>query len=70
MPEVKLSGPSMEERINNRLRNSGVGRGTQPDKTIQRGDSPNRTFSNLHHSSGVSTPPNNRGRERDDGWRK
>jgi hypothetical protein len=70
VPEVKLKGPSMEERIADRLKNSGVGMGTQPDKTIQKGDSPNRLFHNAHHSGGHSTPSNNRGRDGGDGWRK
>jgi hypothetical protein len=70
MPQVKLTGPSMEDRIDARLQNSGIGRGTMPDKSITKGSGPTRTHTNLHHSSGVSTPPNNRGRARDDGWRR
>jgi hypothetical protein len=70
MPEVKIKGPSMEERIANRLRNSGVGMGTQPDKTIQKGDSPNRLFHNAHHSGGHSTPTNAQHDRNDGDWRK
>ena len=73
MPQIKTSPDdpaSMAERINKRLANSGRGAGTNPDVTVQTGDSARRTFSNLHHSSGVSTPPNNRGRDPGEGWKR
>jgi hypothetical protein len=70
MPEVKLTGPSMEQRINNRLRNSGTGSGTIPDKTVQTGNSARRTFTSLHHAAGHLSPSNAEN-DRDGGdWRK
>jgi hypothetical protein len=48
--EVKYHGPSPQERIANRLKNSGEG--ANPDYTVKQGDSPNRTISNVHHSAG------------------
>ena len=52
MVETKLSGPSMEQRIQNRLRNSGEGAGTTPDVTVKTGNSPLRTFHNIHNAAG------------------
>jgi hypothetical protein len=46
--EIKLNGPSMEQRIANRLKNSGEG--AKPDVSVQKGDSPQRTHTNIHHS--------------------
>jgi hypothetical protein len=48
--KLHLRGPSMEQRIANRLRNSGAG--ATPDSTTQTGNSPTRTITNLHHSPG------------------
>jgi hypothetical protein len=49
MPDnIKLTGPSMEERIANRLKNSGDG--AKPDVSVKKGDSPSRTFTNIHHN--------------------
>jgi len=59
MAEIKTSPDhpaSMAERINNRLRNSGEG--ANPDLTVTRGSSPNRTHTNLHHSARHLTPSN------------
>ena len=39
---------SMEARITNRLRNSGDT--AHADVVVQKGSSPNRTFTNIHHS--------------------
>ena len=55
MAEVKYNqshhaGATPEARIANRLRNSGVGSGTNPDTIVQNGNSPNRTFTNIHNS--------------------
>jgi hypothetical protein len=47
MPNVKLSGPSMQERIANRLKNSGGG---DADLIVQKGTGPSRTVTNIHHS--------------------
>ena len=54
--EIKISGPSMEERIAARLKNSGAG--ANPDVTVQKGNSPQRTFHNIHHSAGQGGSPN------------
>lgn len=53
MPDIHLKGPPMQDRINARLQNSGTGRGTTPDQTIQTGNSARRTYTNLHHSAGA-----------------
>jgi hypothetical protein len=60
MTEVKLRSDqpqSTAERIAKRLRNSGVGSGTQPDVTVQTGNSARRTFHNVHHSAGHQPLP-------------
>jgi len=49
--EIKLNGPSMEQRIASRLRNSGSG--AKPDVTTQQGEGPTRVHHNLHHSGSV-----------------
>ena len=49
--EIKLNGPSMEQRIANCQKNSGAG--ANPDVTVQKGDLPVRTFHNIHHSGSV-----------------
>jgi len=46
--EVKLTGPSMEQRIANRLKNSGDAK--HADVVVQKGDSPERAITNIHHS--------------------
>jgi hypothetical protein len=59
MAEIKLRGDqpqTMAERVNRRLRNSGVGMGTTPDLTVQTGNSARRTFHNLHHTAGHAAP--------------
>jgi hypothetical protein len=48
VPDIKLTGPSMEERIANRLKNSGEG--ATPDVSVQKGEGPLRTHTNIHHS--------------------
>jgi hypothetical protein len=51
MPEIRTSRDhpaSMAERVNKRLRNSG---GDHADVTVQRGNSPNRTFTNIHYAA-------------------
>ncbi len=45
--EVKYRGPSPEERIAARLRNSGDAR--HADVVAQHGEGPTRTFTNVHH---------------------
>jgi hypothetical protein len=59
MAEIKLRSDqpqSMAERVNRRLRNSGVGMGTTPDVTVQTGNSARRTFHNIHHTAGHASP--------------
>jgi hypothetical protein len=51
MVEVKLSGKPLAQRVQDRTKNSGEGAGTNPDVTVQTGNSPNRTFTNIHHTT-------------------
>jgi hypothetical protein len=60
MVETKLSGPSMAERIANRMRNSGQGSGTNPSQTVSKGEGPTRVHHNLHFSATQSRPMNKR----------
>ena len=53
MPDIKLTGKPMDQRISDRLRNSGEGKDVRPDVTVQKGNSPLRTFTNIHHSASV-----------------
>jgi hypothetical protein len=46
---------SMAERVSNRLRNSGAG--AMPNVTVQKGEGPTRTHTNIHHA-GHYTQPN------------
>jgi hypothetical protein len=49
--EIKTSGDhpaSMAERVAKRLRNSGAG--ANPDVTVQKGEGPTRTHTNIHHA--------------------
>jgi hypothetical protein len=49
MPEIKYMGKSPQERINDRLKNSG---GDLPaDIRTKHGEGPTRTFTNIHHSA-------------------
>ena len=67
MAEVKISGPSMQERIANRLKNSGEG--AMPDQTASHGTEPTRTHTNLHHSANLT--PSNAQHDRGQGdWSK
>jgi hypothetical protein len=54
MPDIKLNPAhgSTEKRINDRLKPSGVGRGTQPDHMVTHGTGPQRTVTAIHHSAG------------------
>jgi hypothetical protein len=56
MAEVKITGPSMQERIDNRLKNSGEG--ANPDVTATHGTGPTRAHTNIHHSARHLTPSN------------
>ena len=47
MGEIRLTGPSMEQRIASRLRNSG---GNDADVSVTHGSGPTRTITNIHHS--------------------
>ena len=46
--EVKLTGPSMEQRIANRLKNSGDVK--HADHSVVHGTGPTRAATNIHHS--------------------
>jgi hypothetical protein len=64
MVDVKLNGPGMEQRIANRLRNSG---GNDADITTTHGTGPTRTHTNIDnspvraHGSGGPAKPDGRG---------
>jgi len=45
---------SMADRVTKRLRNSGDVK--HADVTVQKGSSPNRTFTNIHHSANHVSP--------------
>jgi hypothetical protein len=49
MPNIKLTGKPMQERISDRLKSSGAG--AKPDQMIKKGDGPTRTITHLHHSA-------------------
>jgi hypothetical protein len=61
MADVKLTSDKgyMAKRINDRLRNSGEG--AKPDVTVQKGNSPLRTFTNIHHSASNETKEQKKG---------
>jgi hypothetical protein len=64
MPEIKLTGPSMEQRLADRLKNSG---GDLPaDVRAKHGEGARRTFHNVHHSGTQGGAGNRLGRD-DDG---
>jgi len=48
--EVKHSGKTMEQRIADRLKNSGDPRA---DVHVQKGEGPTRTHTNIHHAGQV-----------------
>lgn len=52
MAEIKLTGPSMEQRIANRLRDSGGGHG---DVVTKQGEGPTRVIHHVHHSGSAKT---------------
>jgi hypothetical protein len=60
--EIKLSGPSMAERIQKRLLNSGAG--AKPDITNKTGDGPTRVHHNIHNSASNCGSGKNSGGER------
>jgi hypothetical protein len=49
MVEVRQSGKSIAERLNDRLRNSGDA--SHADVTHKAGDGVRRVFTNIHHSA-------------------
>jgi hypothetical protein len=54
------AGGTPEARIASRLANSGSGKGANPitpDVIVQKGNSPQRTFTNLHVNSHNKTSP-------------
>jgi hypothetical protein len=55
MVETKLTGPSMQERLNRRMRNSGDG--TMPDTHAQHGTGPTRVHHNVHNTWNAQTGP-------------
>ncbi len=65
MADIKLNGPSMEQRIANRLRSSGEGSGA--DITTRHGDGPTRTVTHIHHSARHVAPSKAGAMDRDRG---
>jgi hypothetical protein len=65
MVETKLSGPSMAERIANRMKNSGEG--ANPDISVTKGTGPTRTHHNIHRGATQSAPMNKRTEHDGDG---
>jgi hypothetical protein len=61
--DIKLTSGegSMQQRIEKRQRNSGVGKDVRPDFTVKQGNSPLRTFHNVHHGSTTHGASNNQG---------
>jgi hypothetical protein len=61
MADVKLTSGEgdMKARIDKRLRNSGEG--ARPDVTVKQGNSPLRTFTNIHHSATNETKEQKKG---------
>ena len=51
MPEIKHSGKSMEQRVADRLKNSGAG--ANPDHSVVHGTGPTRTHTNIHSSGSL-----------------
>jgi hypothetical protein len=49
MPDIKLTGKPMDQRISDRLKSSGEG--AKPDLMVRKGDGPTRTITHLHHGS-------------------
>jgi hypothetical protein len=49
--KIKLTGPSMEQRVADRLRNSGFG--ANPNQTTVHGTGPTRTHTNIFHGGHV-----------------
>jgi hypothetical protein len=52
MVEVKHSGKSMDQRIADRLKNSGDAQ--HADHVVKKGESPERTITNIHHTRNQS----------------
>lgn len=65
MPEVKLTGKPLAQRITDRLRPSGEG--TNPSVVVQKGDGPTRTITHVHHAAGHLSPNNTS--PRGDNWK-
>jgi hypothetical protein len=65
MPEIKLTGPSMEQRIAARLRNSGEG--ANPNVHTVHGTGPTRTHTNIHNAAKQNAPRLPDDQQRDNG---
>jgi hypothetical protein len=59
MVEVKLTGKSMEQRIADRLKNSGDAQ--HADVVVQKGDGPTRCYTNIHNTRDTDYGPPNKG---------
>jgi hypothetical protein len=67
MGEIKLTGPTMEQRIRDRLRPSGAGLGAERCTTV--GSGPNRTITHVH-DGGSAHGANRQGRNEDEGGKR
>jgi len=59
MPDIKLTGKPMDQRISDRLKSSGEG--AKPDLMVKKGDGPTRTITHLHHSASNETKEQKKG---------
>ena len=49
MPDIKLTGKPMDQRIHDRLKSSGEG--AKPDVMVRKGEGPTRAITHLHFSA-------------------
>jgi hypothetical protein len=56
MVDVRYKGPSPQQRLNDRLKNSGGS--SNPSYTVKHGEGARRTFHNVHESQGERHVPN------------
>jgi hypothetical protein len=65
MPDIKLTGKPMDQRISDRLKSSGSG--AKPDVMVKKGDGPTRTITHIHHGSSQHGQRNTQGGPKGDG---
>jgi hypothetical protein len=69
MPEVRLTGKPLEQRIADRLKPS-AGNNSGADVTAVHGTGPTRTITSIHKGAGHLTPSNAQHERGQDGWSK